>query len=196
MQDRLELARTIRELNNDLNQKRGETAEAKAKIKGLQEDNELLRTTLNEFIRSTKEIESDNERLKNLLESNLNQEDQLLEDRTLKMELDDAYTKLNLLEEQLDEERTKINHYQRELEQYQFKLEDMQLQLASRINVLPPPALGEEGVKQSYFMGSRIHHNTASRIGNSRQSEVEVFNLGASSMRPTKESVVVKQSRL
>lgn len=196
MQDRLELARTIRELNNDLNQKRGETAEAKAKIKGLQEDNELLRTTLNEFIRSTKEIESDNERLKNLLESNLNQEDQLLEDRTLKMELDDAYTKLNLLEEQLDEERTKINHYQRELEQYQFKLEDMQLQLASRINVLPPPALGEEGVKQSYFMGSRIHPNAASRIGNSRQSEVEVFNLGASSMRPTKESVVVKQSRL
>ena len=98
MQDRLELARTIRELNNDLNQKRGETAEAKAKIKGLQEDNELLRTTLNEFIRSTKEIESDNERLKKLLESNLNQEDQLLEDRTLKMELDDAYTKLNLLE--------------------------------------------------------------------------------------------------
>lgn len=134
--------------------------------------------------------------MKNLLESNLNQEDQLLEDRTLKMELDDAYTKLNLLEEQLDEERTKINHYQRELEQYQFKLEDMQLQLASRINVLPPPALGEEGVKQSYFMGSRIHHNAASRIGNSRQSEVEVFNLGASSMRPTKESVVVKQSRL
>lgn len=113
----------------------------KTKLKSLQEDNSLLKETLQELMSSASDIQMDNERLKKMMEASAPTSDSMLEDRTLKMELDDAYIKLRILEEQLDEERTRNKHYERELEQYQFRLEDMQLQMASRVN-LQVPALG------------------------------------------------------
>lgn len=77
----------------------------------------------------------------------------MFDDRTLKQELDDANTKIAILEERCDEYSAKIAHYEREMEEMEFRMEDMRQQqvVVSRY----AGRLGEEGVRQSQYMGSR-----------------------------------------